>query len=110
MTAKKKLVNANIDPNPSFRERIKHAVTTPAHQRTMLKDIPLIEAALENDKVVISLDETARQIFRNVSDKVSDLGKITWVNPEKPQEEPLAWLRQGAQPEMARRLQSSATS
>ncbi len=71
----------------------------------MLKDLHLLQAALETDKTVISLDETVRTLFAQASEKVGEIRKIIWVNPEKTEEEqPITWLKNGAPPETHRQL------
>ena len=62
----------------------------------MLKDMHLIEAALVSDKTVISLDETARNLFCEITDMVPQLKSIMWVNPTSEGEASIDWLRSGA--------------
>jgi hypothetical protein len=72
------------------------------------KDIHLIEAALSTDKIVVSLDDnTARRFFTLAAqgvEELSELKAIAWVNPDKPEETPIAWLKGGANPEPERLL------
>ncbi|PZU93156.1 MAG: hypothetical protein DCE90_17045 [Pseudanabaena sp.] len=72
------------------------------------KDIHLIEAALATDKIVISLDDnTARRFFALAAqgvEELSELKAIAWVNPDKPDESPIEWLKNGANAEPERRL------
>jgi hypothetical protein len=64
------------------------------------KDIHLIEAALATDKIVVSLDDnTARRFFTKAAKEVEELSElkaIAWVNPDKPEEKPIEWLKKGA--------------
>jgi hypothetical protein len=55
------------------------------------KDVPLIEAALRADHIVISLDETAREAF-----SLRELRVITWANPIRDRERMMSWLEAGA--------------
>ena len=65
----------------------------------------LIEAALETDKTIISLDETVRMLYAQVSQQVGEIRDIIWVNPERTTEEqPITWLKNGALPEVHRQL------
>ena len=63
----------------------------------MIKDCLLIELALETDKIIVSLDETAREAFRKASQSVADLRNICWVNPVLPEEKGLEWLENNAE-------------
>jgi ABC-type iron transport system FetAB ATPase subunit len=72
------------------------------------KDIHLIEAALATDKIVVSLDDnTARRFFALSAQEVEalrELKAIAWVNPDKPDETQIEWLKNGANPEPERLL------
>lgn len=71
----------------------------------MLKDFHLLGAALETDQTIISLDETVRGLFKRASQSVGEIRDIIWVNPDRTAEEqPIAWLQNGAPPEAYRRL------
>ena len=70
----------------------------------MLKDIHLVEAALETDKTVISMDETARLCFHEVAQKIAVFKQIVWVNPSKDDELCIEWLQNGAEREKERLL------
>ena len=62
------------------------------------KDVHLIEAAFATDQLVTSKDESARGgVFKDASDGVVELKQIVWVNPTCDNEEPIEWLRNGAQ-------------
>ncbi|WP_085523863.1 hypothetical protein [Tuberibacillus sp. Marseille-P3662] len=62
----------------------------------MLKDVHLIEAALVTDQIVVSCDEKVRDHFYSISHKSEYLRLLIWVNPTKPNEEPISWLKDGA--------------
>jgi DNA-binding GntR family transcriptional regulator len=72
------------------------------------KDIHLLEAALATDKIVVSLDDnTARRFFTLAAqgvEELSELKAIAWVNPDKPEETPISWLKGGANTEPERLL------
>lgn len=70
----------------------------------MLKDVHLIEAPLQADKIVVSMDETVRQCFDGVTHKISRLALITWVNPCVSDEMVIGWLQRGAPLEKERLL------
>ncbi|MHB1424139.1 MAG: hypothetical protein ACYC3I_13265 [Gemmataceae bacterium] len=71
----------------------------------MEKDAFLLEATeATNDRMVASLDEIARGLFRELCGKLPRLGKVVWVNPGSEEDSALEWLRRGAKPEPRRRL------
>ena len=70
----------------------------------MQKDFHLLQAALETDKTVISLDQTVRELFARASQRVGEIQDIIWVNPERTEEQPIKWLKEGALPEQDRQL------
>ncbi len=70
----------------------------------MIKDIILIEAAMYADNTIVSLDETVQKKYKGISIKVTEIGQIVWVNPDKEDETPIIWLRQGANPDEERKL------
>jgi len=73
-------------------------------QLAMSEDFHLISASLETDKIVISLEKKVRVLFKKAAQEVKELQDITWVNPDKPEEMPIEWLRSGANPEPERLL------
>jgi hypothetical protein len=58
-----------------------------------MKDLHLIEAALQADRIVVSLDENARILLQ-----VQELNTIMWVNPVSEHRRIQSWLEQGAPP------------
>ena len=81
---------------------------TEKNRSAVKKDIHLIEAALATDKIVVSLDDnTARRFFALAAqgvEELSELKAIAWVNPDKPDESPIEWLKNGANAEPERML------
>jgi hypothetical protein len=69
-----------------------------------LKDTHLIEASLESDFRVVSLDEGARAIFRKVAPSVGPLRPVLWANPTKEEDHIIEWLEGGAKDEEVRQL------
>jgi hypothetical protein len=45
------------------------------------KDFLLIEAALNGDKIILSIDRRARDIYCKLSKTIRDFGDIFWINP-----------------------------
>lgn len=63
----------------------------------MLKDVHLVEAALQADKIVVSMDEVVRSCFHDLSSQAHQLKYIAWINPCQEHEHALDWLREGAE-------------
>lgn len=93
MYARKKIVNLSNDADARLSDRILGATADVENRRAMLKDIPLIVAALQVDHVVISLDEEARRLFH-----MNELNTIIWANPLAERQRMGAWLKGGAEP------------
>ena len=69
------------------------------------KDFHLLQAAFATDQIIVSLDETIRRFFKRASQSVGEIQGIIWVNPDRTvEEQPIAWLQNGAPPEGHRRL------
>ena len=103
MHGKKQVYDDDVGPDKILRKRI--AKTVPRNQRqAAAKDVHLIEAARGTDCLVASRDKKARGIFRSASKSVRELKPIVWVNPTLPADDPICWLRNGAQAEARRQL------
>lgn len=97
MASRSKQLRLNIAPDLELWENIRQGTTTSRQERdAMHKDFHLIEAALATDKIVFSLDETARTLFAEAAQVIYDLGEIMWINPQTiPRTDWLAWLQAG---------------
>ena len=94
----------NIKPNIRLREDIERFAPDGHCRDEMIKDVPLLETALEKDEIVISLDEEARGYYAFVSISINEIRVIIWVNPIKEEENPVRWLENGADAEPGRQL------
>jgi hypothetical protein len=93
MHARRQILMLDDRENTGLRERaLGPGVEEPLCQ-IRLKDLPLIEAALRTDNIVVSLDEQARAAFR-----LPELNAITWANPVTERERMKTWLEAGAEP------------
>ncbi|HEV2656367.1 MAG TPA: hypothetical protein VGT82_15490 [Ktedonobacteraceae bacterium] len=99
------MIDAPIDEE--LRKKVEQAADDKQKRTAMLKDIHLIEAALQADQIVISMDETVRYYFRKTALTIGVIRQIVWVNPCKDEETPLEWLKAGAALEKERRLGQS---
>lgn len=109
MIAKKKLVPlvADIETSRILWGRVEKLTNNDKQRAEMLKDLCLLEAAIATDKTVISLDDkTARKFFAKAAAEGVLLEDIVWVNPDKLEEKPIAWLEKGASPDKAKLLRN----
>jgi hypothetical protein len=104
MYARKRVDHVNPDTDAVLRRQTERLDADPADIKYMLKDLRLIEAAKATDQTVSSRDERVRALFMRASRSVSALRSIVWVNPDRPDENPVDWLQQGAKPEQKRML------
>ncbi len=107
MTARKKVHASPCSENLELREQIKNKAAKEKDAEVLLKDCHLLEAALETDKLIVALDETVRQLLHEVVKHLGQFGNIVWVNPAKPEESAVDWIRRGAKAEKDRRLGAS---
>lgn len=70
------------------------------------KDFHLVEAALATDQRIVSMDQKMRHLLSIAATKkgVKELRAIVWINPDKSEEQALAWLKDGAPHEPKRCL------
>jgi predicted nucleic acid-binding protein len=104
MVARKKVAWCEVAQNEVFRTKIRKLDFSETEHAAALKDAHLIEAALETDLRVISLDEIARGLLRRAAQDVKQLKRVHWVNPTKDEEHTMEWLEGGAEDEEVRRL------
>ena len=104
MIARRKLCIIDVAMNDKLRVEVGCAASKNKYREIMLKDMHLIEAAIATDRVIISLDEEVRILFREAARKVGELRIVIWANPDKPKEDCIAWLVGGAKVEKKRQL------
>ena len=115
MIAKKQWLYQDLSANGSLRKIIEESVLIFYDdledvaifniKNAIFKDCCLIEAALANDKTVVSLDDkTARIYFSQAAKQIKEIQEIVWVNPAKNEENVIEWLINGATAETQRFL------
>jgi len=98
MVGRKKLAYVGDVSRQEFRHAISSAAATERQRRVMLKDDLLIEAAIAADRIVISCDNEARDLFGSAVNRIPNLCDIAWVNPTEHHDNVLQWLQEGAKP------------
>jgi hypothetical protein len=105
MTQRGRVVTDDFETSKRMRLKIESAAATKRKEAdALLKDFHLIEAAMDNDRTVVSLDEVVRKLFKAAAQSVEAIRKVVWVNPGKPAEDAVGWLRGGAKAEAVRML------
>lgn len=94
MRARRKVNRMEIKMDIDLRDKVCAAARNQQELDGMLKDIHLVEAALQANAPVASLDEnTARKPFRSACRTVRRLRRVVWVNPTADSEFALEWLQ-----------------
>ena len=104
MIARKRFNYITPPRDTVLSDKIDATATRERDLEAMQKDFHLLQAALATDQSIVSLDETVRQLFKQASQQVGEIRNIIWVNPDRTEEQPIAWLQNGALPEANRRL------
>src|SRR5438132_4366716 len=102
MMAKRKLHIIDVVSDAGLRERISRVAAKAQDRDAMLKDAHLLEAAITHDRIVISLDESARVLFIAAAVSVGEIKRILWANPDRIEEDCAGWLARGARHEKKR--------
>ena len=108
MKSRKKVCRVEPPANEVLLDKIEKTATSEKALKDMRKDFRLLEAALATDQAITSCDETVRRHFTQAAQSVDEIQDIVWVNPERTEEQPLPWLRDGAQPEAHRKLRNQS--
>lgn len=69
-----------IEPNSSIKGSIAHNITDKKQVEIAEKDVHLIDAAIETDKIIASNDDNARNVFCLLSSNCGELRSIKWFN------------------------------
>ena len=105
MIARKRFVYVNPPQNSTLSDKIEMTANRERDIEALRKDFHLLQAAFATDQIIVSLDETIRRLFKRASQSVGEIQGIIWVNPDRTvEEQPIAWLQNGAPPEGHRRL------
>ena len=113
MENKRRVFHTKVPTQRKLRHQVEHVAIKKTDCDAMLKDVFLIEAAFHTDRIVVSLDETVRNLFHQAAEKILALTRIVRVNPCIKEETPVDWLTNGAELERERllgyRSENSAT-
>lgn len=97
----------DFEENQVIRQDIHHNIFKQKPEwknKDTSEDVHLLESAINNDMRIISLDENARDRFGQIAPSIAEMKEIIWVNPTKPVERAIKWLKKGAPDESERYL------
>ena len=103
MDARKKVLRIDTPEIDPIREEI-DGIAEDHARGAMGKDLHLVAAAGATDGLIASMDEEARELFKETSGRVEELKGLVWVNPCKPDDDAIGWLEDGAPTERRRQL------
>jgi hypothetical protein len=105
MYSRKKVVNIeNCYRKDEIREKLSSLKVSDRDIEAMTKDVHLLEAALASDKIVISIDKEARDLFSKASKTIGEIKEIGWCDPTDRPTEIKTWLEEGAEIESEKLL------
>jgi hypothetical protein len=104
MTDKRKVLPVAAKNQAGLIQEIDRLGSSSKKKKEMSKDAHLLSAATESDHIVVSLDDTAKFMFAELSGSVTGVVDVVWVNPSHPDEDAIAWVKAGAKNEQKRQL------
>jgi hypothetical protein len=93
MNARKKVERLANVHDDALRAKIEKSMPEGQNHQVILKDIPLIEAAMATDHIIITRDDKALEVFNKMSQEVNELKSLSWINPAKKEDTAVDWLR-----------------
>ncbi|MEX0716424.1 MAG: hypothetical protein WD066_07555 [Planctomycetaceae bacterium] len=101
-------LHARVEPGSveDIRTALEQLDVLSRDRQATIKDLHVVATAFEADRLVASMDETARRCFSAATVTAARLKEIAWVNPTLEADEPVEWLEAGAKNEHFRRLES----
>jgi hypothetical protein len=104
MVAQKRVCFIQAPTDQALHQHIEQHAPSENKRKAMLKDVHLVEAASQADKIVISMDEVVRGCFHALSYQAHQLKQLIWINPCQENAAALDWLRDGAEQDKERCL------
>jgi len=104
MHGAKKVEKVETPEDAVLRRRLIEIAASSNATDAAVKDVHLVEAALASDGLIVSMDDEARSLFRELSRQAKQIRHLVWINPAVEEETPIAWLKAGAPTEEHRKL------
>lgn len=96
MVARKKIIKIGAVENQELRAGLSYVALSHNEIEAVYKDIHLIDAAIEMDKIIISCDHALKTILDKAVLEVTTIREILYVNPVRNAIETVTWLQEGA--------------
>jgi len=104
MKSKRKIFVSGSGSRIDLFSEIAPYADTKKFRMALMKDIYLLQAALQSDRIILSTDDNAKSFYNNVAFNVKHIADIMWVNPLVDFEDTITWLENGAPSESKRCL------
>jgi hypothetical protein len=104
IVASKRMVLVDDAENVKIRTDVERFVLNDKAKTAVLKDIHLVEAAIQADEIVISCDNKMRELLCTLSGQSTEIKDIVWVNPVNDYESASDWLQKGCERDDVRKL------
>jgi hypothetical protein len=95
MIARKKLRVGPVDSRDDLRQAVRNSGLAEEQEAALEKDLHVLEAALQTDCGIASLDETLRELVEASQAMRACARGLDWVNPER-EDDAVQWLEDGA--------------
>ena len=109
MYAKRKVDLAGEVMDAALKGKILDTAASEKERAAMAKDLHLLDAALQTDRIVVSLDDAALGIFAKTSERVGEIREIVWINPARAADGVIEWLEENTPAEEGRKLRAWMT-
>lgn len=70
-----------VPPDSGLSDKLERLNVGHKGIKAMLKDVHLVEAALQTDSRILSGDEAAKGLYHAASQQIDELKQIIWANP-----------------------------
>ena len=95
MASRRKIVNASAEDDVGLEQAIGEGAPSSKAATQLMKDIHLVVAALQTDRVILTLDDRARKGFEALAGTYRGLNRLRWLDPSREHDEIQTWLKGG---------------
>ena len=95
MVSRRKEVRASEEGDETLDDAILGGAPNSKTASQLRKDVHLVLAAIQTDRVIITLDDEARTGFARLSGRFQALKRVRWLDPAREYDEVQAWLKGG---------------
>jgi hypothetical protein len=91
-----KILRPRVGRDESLRTKVNRLRLPGNDRHEITEDLHLVEAALFFDRIVVSRDDSVRDLLRGIAGSCPEFAKVVWCNPVELGQEGVEWLRTGA--------------